>query len=104
MENRFQRVALDGETFSWGNALPGIAQGSILGSLLFLIYINDLTKNISSSLKTFADDNICFFNFHRIFTNEQNKDLDKISKWANQCKMYCNPDLKKQAQEAVFTR
>ena len=51
-----QGFVLNGQTSSWKNILAGVPQGSVLGPLLFLIYINDLPNEIESIRKTFADD------------------------------------------------
>ena len=40
----------------WTSVTPGVPQGSVLGPLFFLIYINDLVDNLSSEAKSFADD------------------------------------------------
>ena len=84
----------------------GIPQGSILGPLFFLIYINDLSKGISSTVKLFADDTSIFSvdDDVNVSVAELNNDLLKISKWAYQWKMSFNPDVSKQAQEVVFSR
>lgn len=58
-KNRYQRVILNGQTCKWVAVLPGVAQGSILGPI-FLIYISDLTKNLLSTTKLFADNNSTF--------------------------------------------
>ena len=56
LRDRIQRVVLNGQTSTWANILAGVPQGSILGPLLFLIYINDLPQNLKSTVKIFADD------------------------------------------------
>ena len=58
--NGKQRVALNGQISNWENIHAGVPQGSILGPLLFLIYINDLAENLSSNRKLFADDTSLF--------------------------------------------
>ena len=55
LQNRHQRVLLNGQCSSWAPAFAGVPQGSVLGPLSILIYINDLTKAISSTNKLFAD-------------------------------------------------
>ena len=60
LSNRFQRVVLNGQTSEWEKITAGVPQGSILGLLFFLIYINDLTDGISSVVKLFADDTSLF--------------------------------------------
>ena len=51
-----QRVVLNGQHSSWTNVQAGIPHGSILGPLFFLIYINDLSDDLTSKPKLFADD------------------------------------------------
>ena len=56
LTNRYQRVILNGKESNWKSLKAGVPQGSVLGSLLFLLYINDVTDNISSNMRLFADD------------------------------------------------
>ena len=104
LENRFPRVALNGQTSEWLTVRAGVPQGSILGPLFFLIYINDLSIDIISTAKLFVDDTSLFFIIHDAKTTayQLNKDLQKIAEWAHQWKMSINPDLNKQAQEVIF--
>ena len=60
LSSRKQRTVWNGQASTWGNISAGLPQGSILGSLLFLIYINDLTNNLKCSMKLFADDTSLF--------------------------------------------
>ena len=106
LKNRKQRVALNGQFSSWADVDAGVPQGSILGPLLFLIYINDLTNDLSSSAKLFADDTSLFsvvFNVDAT-AKELNDDLAKVQDWALRWKMSFNPDISKQAQEVIFSR
>ena len=106
LKNRKQRVTLNGQTSSWTEVNAGVPQGSILGSLLFLIYINDLPHGLSSNVKLFADDTSLFSVVHDIhsYAGDLNKDLKTINEWAFQWKMSFNPDSNKQAQEVIFSR
>ena len=54
--DRRQRVIVDGEVSNWKYVLSGVLQGSVLGPILFLIYINDLDDDITTKVLKFADD------------------------------------------------
>ena len=54
--NRKQRVMISGQYSAWKNIGAGVPQGSVLGPLLFLVYINDITSDLSSYCFLFADD------------------------------------------------
>ena len=60
LTNRKQRVVLNGQNSSWADIKAGVPQGSILGPLFFLLYINDLTENLDSNPKLFADNTSLF--------------------------------------------
>ena len=81
LSNRKQRVVFNGQTSSWAIITTGIPQGSILGPLLFLIYINNLPDGFTSIVKLFADDTSLFSLFHDITTSakERDEDLNKIN-------------------------
>ena len=81
-------------------------QGSVLGPLLFLIYINDLPDNIQSTCKSFADDASLFSHVFDKYNSQSvlNNDLQVVSNCSFQWKMQFNPDPNKQAQEAYFSK
>ena len=84
LSKRFQRLVLNGQSTSWAPVCPGVLQGSILGPLFFLIYVNDLSKDISSTAKLFVNDTSIFsvVDDANISVVQLNNDLFKISKWA----------------------
>ena len=59
LTGRRQHVVVDGEVSNWKSVLSGVPQGSVLGPLLFFIYINDLDGNITGNVLKFADDKKC---------------------------------------------
>ena len=82
---------VDGKISNWKSVLSGVPQGSVLGPLLFLIYINDLEEDISNKILKFADDTKVF----RKVTNDTDKqrlqdDLDKLVKWSEKWQMLFN--------------
>ena len=56
LSDRLQRVALNGEVSEWLEVTSGVPQGSVLGPLLFVLYINDIAEAIQCDLEVFADD------------------------------------------------
>jgi len=68
------RVGINGCFSSWTAVLSGFPQGSVLGPLLFLLFINDLPEWIKTNIRMFADDTKIW-----TFTHERlNKDLDSL--------------------------
>ena len=106
LRNRKQRVVLNGQSSSWLEINAGVPQGSVLGPLLVLIYINDLSENLISVSKLFADDTSIFstvFNTNKS-SEDLNRDLLTINNRAFQWKMSFNPYPNKQATEVIFSR
>ena len=61
LKDRKQIVVLNGKNSSWANVEAGVPQGSILGPILFLIYIYDLPDNLLTNVKVFTNDTSLFF-------------------------------------------
>ena len=55
---RVQRVVIEGKTSSWLNVTSGVPQGSILGPLLFVVFINDIPSSVDYNIDLFADDSV----------------------------------------------
>ena len=94
LQNRKQRVILNGQSSSWLDISAGVPQGSVLGPLLFLIYINDLPENLISKSKLFADGTSIFSAVFDIKKSSEDfiRDLLTINNWAFQWKMSFNPE------------
>ena len=106
LSERRKHVVFNGQASTWTNITAGVPQGSILGLILFLVYINDLSEGLSTNDKLFADDTSLFTLIHDSQTsaNVLSKDLEMIHNWPFQWKMNFNPDPTKQAQEVIFIR
>ena len=90
---REQRVVVSGEHSPWTHVESRIPQGTVLGPLLFLIYINDLPNNIHSTVRPFADDCVLYRETNnQLDSQELQKDLDELTKWEHDWQMHFNPD------------
>jgi hypothetical protein len=89
-----QRVVVGGHSSELLPLHSGVPQGSILGPLLFLIYINDLSTELSSDFNQYADDTTLLETVKTPIesVNKINKDLEIISKWAKMWRVTFNPD------------
>ena len=93
LSNRKQRVVIDGSKSDWTFISAGVPQGSILGPLLFLIYVNDIINDIESEILLFADDTCIYEPIADPATSmtKVNSDLDKLARWASQWLVNFNP-------------
>ena len=92
LSGRRQRVVLNGQASDWTQVLAGVPQGSILGPLLFLLYINDIVKHIGCSVRLFADDTTLYIIVEcpNAAARCLNADLQTISQWAEDWLVNCN--------------
>ena len=97
LSERKQRVVINGEQSKWGDILAGVPQGSVLGPLLFLVYINDLAELVGSEIRLFADDTMVYiFVDNPLHSAESlNNDLEIISNWAKNWLVTFSPEKSK---------
>ena len=88
---RYQKVVLDGQASDSVPVLSGVPQGSVLGPVLFLIFINDLPDNIRSSVRLFADDCVLYRNINSL-TDCQilQEDQNSLAQWETDWQMKFN--------------
>ncbi len=93
LTNRGHRVTIDGKKSSVRYINAAVPQGSVLGPLLFLVYINDVTMDIESDIFLFADDTSIFSSGKDTprLAQKINSDLNKIALWARRWKITINP-------------
>ena len=93
LSNRQQRVVIDGFNSEWTPVTSGVPQGSVLGPVLFIIYINDLDVGLNNRISKFADDTKIG---NSVLTDEDRQslqeDLHKISVWSDRWEMPFNVD------------
>ena len=91
LTDRRQRTCVDGCSSAWGEVTSGVPQGSVLGPILFLIFINDLETGVMSWILKFADDTKIY---RSISSDEDRKqlqrDLDTLVAWAKEWLMMFN--------------
>ena len=91
--NRKQRVRVMNSYSEWAPLTSGIPQGSVLGSIMFVIYINDLPDNLKSECYMFADDAKVFKDISNIEDNKilQN-DIQELENWSDKWLLRFHPD------------
>ncbi len=90
LDKRHQRIVIKGQCSKWGQIEAGVPQGSVLGPLLFLIYINDLVDVVDCGIKMFADDTCLYINVDNAnvlensvqAANDMNRNLRQVFEWS----------------------
>ena len=92
LSGRKQAVVIRGSASEYKTVSAGVPQGSVLGPLLFLVYINDITVDIGSIIKLFADDTSMYLILNDDVMRGEilNSDLRKVKEWASNWKVTFN--------------
>ena len=92
LTNRSQQVVLDGMASTNAPVTSGVPQGSVLGPILFPIFINDISDGITSNIRLFADDTIIYRNIKNIEDAEKlQTDLHTLERWSREWQMEFHP-------------
>ena len=92
LSKKTQKVVLDGVTSSCADVISGVPQGTVMGPLLFLTFINDLPENTTSDVRLFADDCLLY----RHIRNDEDaaalhKNLTSLQQWEETWQMQFHP-------------
>ena len=89
---RQQRVVVNGVKSDWASVVSGVPQGTVLGPLLFSLHINDITADIESEIRLFADDCVCYREIKdKEDTLKLQRDIDRLGNWARKWGMRFQP-------------
>ena len=89
---RQQRVVVNGVKSDWAPVLSDVPQGTVLDPLLFSLYINDITSDIESEIRLFADDCVCYRDIKdEEDTMKLQRDIDRLGSWARKWSIRFQP-------------
>ena len=102
LHSRTQDVVLDGQSSSESAVTSGVPQGTVIGPLLFLVYINDLPSRVRSTVRMFADDCLLYREIRSMNdTQALQDDLDSLQTWEQDWLMEFNPS---KCEAITFTK
>ena len=103
LTDRKQKVVVDGAESTSESVLSGVPQGTVMGPLLFLLYINDLPQSIKSQVRLFADDALIYHVIHNQSDHETlQADLQHLETWQRNWLMQFNPSNDPSAQYFIW--
>jgi hypothetical protein len=95
LEGRTSQVIVNGSCSGMFKNRSGVPQGSVLGPLLFLLYVNDMPRDVSSDCRLYADDALLCCNVRKSDGSDLQKDVSLLEKWS---KTWCMPFNNKKCQ------
>ena len=112
LTGRRQRLVVNGSLSEWSPVLSRLPQGTVLGPILFLLFINDLSSAVSSRVKLFADDSVLYRHIESSADHDKlQQDLFQLEEWAAMWQMNFAPSkchimsitLKRQSSSFSYT-
>ena len=89
---RQKRVVVNGVKSDWAPVWSSVSQDTVLGPLLFFLYINDISSDIESEIRRFADDCVCYREIkHEVDTMKLQRDIDRLGSWTRKWGMRIQP-------------
>ena len=79
---------MDGEVSSWKPVLSAVPQGSVLGPILCLVYIDGLEEGLTINILTFSDDTKLFRKIRKLWIQKLQDDIDKLVRWSENGRCY----------------
>jgi hypothetical protein len=99
--DRTQKFRVGGHLSEDGKITSGVPQGTVLGPLLFIAYVDDIWRNIASTIRLYADDCVIYKKINNEDIEILQKDLDRLGEWAAQNAIKINPS---KCRAFCFTR
>ena len=92
LSDRTQHVSINGSHSALSNVTSGVSQGSVLGHVLFLLYINCITNQIQCNIRLFADDSLIVYREIRSPADHHilQTDIQMLTDWSNKWQMNVN--------------
>ena len=86
LSHRIQRVSVNSSLSKWTKVISGVPQGSVLGPILFILYVNELPSLVNSKIKPYADDTCKLYRPVSCQSDAQKlqSDIDILSKWSKE--------------------
>jgi len=92
LSNRRQRVSVNGSASPWSDVISGVPEGSVLGPVLFSIFMNDMPEEVQSKILLFADDAKLYYRIrHLADCHQLQHDLDSLQAWADRWQLRFHP-------------
>jgi len=103
LTNRKQWVLIRGSYSDWSPVISGVLEGSILGPIMFLIYVNDIPNIVTTTAKLFADDTKIYRQINNVEDSiALQSDLTTLDLWADRWQVKFNPTRREVTESHII--